>query len=89
MVDYQRCFHQGVRVPDLDQAMIELGSMLGVTWCVPQQVDQRLWLPDEGVTTLPLRFTYSAEGPHGLLVELVSTAIRPMFERWFAGGPLG
>ena len=114
-----------------------------------------MWLPDEGATTLPLRFTYSAEGPQhvellegppgsiwdgreqpglhhvglwsddvrgetdallaagwtlrlaqqapeagygaftyvqppsGLLVELVWSAIKPMFDRWFAGGPLG
>jgi catechol 2,3-dioxygenase-like lactoylglutathione lyase family enzyme len=149
-----RCFHQGVRVQDLDAAMAELGSMLGVTWCLPQELEQRVWLPDEGVATLPLRFTYSAEGPQhiellagpadsiwdgrvqpglhhvglwsddvageteallasgctlrlaqaapergygvftylqppsGLLVELVWSGIRPMFERWFAGGSL-
>jgi hypothetical protein len=152
---YGRCFHQGVRVPDLDAAMTELGSMLGVTWCVPQAVEQPVWLPDVGGATLPLRFTYSAGGPQhvellqgppdsiwdgrvhpglhhvglwsddvtgeteallangwvlrlahaspergygvftylqppsGLLVELVSTRIQPMFERWFAGGALG
>ena len=32
-------------------------------------------------------FTY-VQPPSGLLVELVSTAVQPMFERWFAGGPL-
>jgi Glyoxalase/Bleomycin resistance protein/Dioxygenase superfamily len=32
-------------------------------------------------------FTYVVP-PSGLIVELVSDAIRPMFERWFAGGPL-
>jgi catechol 2,3-dioxygenase-like lactoylglutathione lyase family enzyme len=113
-----------------------------------------VWLPDEGVTTLPLRFTYSAgdaqhlellEGPagsiwdgreqpglhhvglwsddvggeteqllaqgwtlrlaqaapedgygvftyvqppSGLIVELVWSAVEPMFARWFAGGDL-
>jgi catechol 2,3-dioxygenase-like lactoylglutathione lyase family enzyme len=153
-VDYQRCYHQGVRVPDLDAAMKELGETLGVTWCEPQQRDQGVWLPGVGLTALPLRFTYSAEGPQhiellqgpadsiwdgteapglhhvglwsddvagetdaflaagwtlriaqrdpadgygvftyvqppsGLLVELVSTAVKPMFDRWFAGGPL-
>ena len=154
-VDYSRCYHQGVRVPDLDAAMDELGSALGITWCSPQTREQAVWLPDEGATTLPLRFTYSAEGPQhvellegppgsiwdgreqpglhhvglwsddvrgetdallaagwtlrlaqqapeagygaftyvqppsGLLVELVWSAIKPMFDRWFAGGPLG
>ena len=32
-------------------------------------------------------FTY-VQPPSGLLVELVATSVRPMFERWFAGGPL-
>ena len=114
-----------------------------------------MWLPGVGDTTVPLRFTYSAQGPQhiellegapgsiwdgrehpglhhvgvwsddvagdtqamvdqgwtvlmgqrgpevgygaftyvqppsGLIVELVMSAIQPMFERWFAGGPLG
>jgi catechol 2,3-dioxygenase-like lactoylglutathione lyase family enzyme len=32
-------------------------------------------------------FTY-VQPPSGLLVELVSSALKPMFDRWFAGGPL-
>ena len=154
VANYARCYHQGVRVPDLDAAMAELGPALGVTWCAPQARDQPVWLPDTGPATLSLRFTYSAEGPQhvellegppgsiwdgrqqpglhhvglwsddvageterllaagwtlriaqrapedgygvftyvqppsGLLVELVSSAVEPMFARWFAGGPL-
>jgi catechol 2,3-dioxygenase-like lactoylglutathione lyase family enzyme len=154
VIDYGRCYHQGVRVPDLDAAMAELGPALGLEWCQPQEREQALWLPGVGATTVPLRFTYSAAGPQhvellqgapgsvwdgrdypgihhvglwsddvaaetaalveagwalrlaqrdpadgygvftylqppsGLLVELVSSAVRPMFERWFAGGPL-
>jgi len=57
VADYDRCFHQGVRVPDLDAAMTELGSMLGVTWCLPQELEQRVWLPGGGAATLPLLFT--------------------------------
>jgi hypothetical protein len=153
-VDYSRCYHQGVRVPDLDEAMKELGDALGVTWCAPQERQQAVWLPSVGATTIPLRFTYSAEGPQhvellegaagspwdgrqspglhhvgmwsddvrgdteallaagwtlglaqqapeagygaftyvqppvGPLVELVWSGLRPMFDRWFAGGPL-
>ena len=69
-VDYGRCYHQGVRVPDLDAAMAELGPALGITWCEPQSRDQRVWLPDGGAMTLPLRFVYSAEGPqHVELLE--------------------
>ena len=153
-VDYASCYHQGVRVPDLDAAMAELGQALSLDWCQPQEREQAVWLPSSGATTVPLRFTYSAAGPQhvellqgapgsvwdgsehpglhhvglwcddvpgetarlveagwilrlaqrepaqgygaftyvqppsGLLVELVSADLRPMFERWFAGGPL-
>ena len=153
-VDYARCYHQGVRVPDLDAAMAELGAGLSLAWCEPQEREQAIWLPDLGTTTVSLRFTYSSAGPQhvellqgapgsvwdgteqpglhhvglwsddvageterlvaagwtlrlaqrdpadgygvftyvqppsGLLVELVSTVVQPMFERWFAGGPL-
>jgi catechol 2,3-dioxygenase-like lactoylglutathione lyase family enzyme len=154
MIDYGRCYHQGVRVPDLDAAMDELGTSMSLRWCQPQQRDQAAWVPGEGATTVPLRFTYSADGPQhiellqgtpgsvwdgreqpglhhvglwsddlagetermvaagwtlrlaqrdpadgygaftyvqppsGLLVELVSSTLKPMFDRWFAGGPL-
>ena len=153
-IDYARCYHQGVRVPDLDTAMAELGTALSLAWCEPQERDQAVWLPDIGATTVSLRFTYSSAGPQhvellqgapgsvwdgteqpglhhvglwsddiageterlvaagwqlrlaqraptdgygvftyvqppsGLLVELVSTSVQPMFERWFDGGPL-
>lgn len=154
MIDYSQVYHHGVRVPDLDAAMAEVGDALGVAWCEPQVREQAVWLPDLGATSIPLRFTYSMQGPQhvellegapgsiwdgrdlpglhhigvwsddvagesaalveagwtlrlaqvapadgyggftyvqppsGLIVELVSSAIRPMFERWFAGGPL-
>jgi hypothetical protein len=40
--------------------------------------------PDKGYGA----FTY-VQPPSGLIVELVWSAIKPMFDRWFAGGPLG
>jgi catechol 2,3-dioxygenase-like lactoylglutathione lyase family enzyme len=154
MIDYGRSYHQGLRVPDLDEAMADLGEALSLVWCEPQEREQSVWLPDVGSTSIPLRFTYSAGGPQhiellqgtpgsvwdgrehpglhhvglwsddisgetealvaagwtlrlaqrepaagygvftyvqppsGLLVELVSTSVQPMFDRWFAGGPL-
>ena len=155
MIDYQRTYHLGVRVPDIEAAMAEMGEALNVTWCSLQEREQQVWTPAAGLTTIPLRFTYSAEGPQhvellegapgtiwdgreqpgvhhvgvwvddvaaetkalvakgwtvvaaqnapdrgygaftyvappsGLIVELVWTAIEPMFQRWFAGGSLG
>ena len=47
-VDYARCYHQGVRVPDLDEAMDELGAALSLDWCQPQERDQAVWLPVDG-----------------------------------------
>ena len=154
MIDYQRIFHTGVRVPDLDDAMVELGRPAGLHWAEVQSRAQSVWTPATGAVTVPLRFTYSTEGPQhvellegapgsiwdgrtqpgvhhvgvwaddvagetaalcaagwtlvaaqlppeqgyggftyvqppsGMIVELVTAAIVPMFERWWAGGPL-
>jgi hypothetical protein len=154
-VDFTRAYHVGIRVPDLDAAMAEMGDSLGVSWCSVQSGVQNVWLPDVGTTEIPLRFTYSSTGPmhlellegapgsiwdgrrqpgahhvgvwsddvggetktlvdagwtllmaqappekgygaftyvqppSGLVVELVWSAIAPMFDRWFAGGALG
>ena len=149
-----RCYHIGVRVPNLEVAMAEMGADLGLTWCSVQERQQDVWTPTTGAVKVPLRFTYSAEGPQhlellegapgtiwdgrkqpgihhtgvwvddvaaetnallakgwtlaaagrspedgfgaftyvvppsGLIVELVWSAISPMFDRWFAGGAL-
>jgi catechol 2,3-dioxygenase-like lactoylglutathione lyase family enzyme len=64
MIDYQHLFHVGVRVPDLQAAMAELGDSLGVTWAEARdKLDQSLWTPEHGLQQLPLKFTYSAQGP--------------------------
>ncbi len=64
MIDYQDVFHVGVRVPDLELAMDELGSSLGVTWSETREnPTQSLWTPTEGLQEIHLRYTYSAEGP--------------------------
>ena len=155
MIDFSRAYHVGVRVPDIGQAMDEMGSSLGLEWCSLLERAQTVWLPDEGVVDIPLKFTYSTTGPmhvellegspgsvwdgrvapgahhlgvwsddvrgdtqalldagwtllmaqappdagfgaftyvqppSGLIVELVWSAIAPMFQRWFDGGPLG
>lgn len=155
MIDNARTYHTGIRVPDIEKAMVELGASLNLTWCSLQQREQNVWTPATGAITVPLKFTYSCEGPvhlellqgapgsiwdgreqpgihhtgvwvddvkaetearvaagwtiaaagappekgygaftyvvppsSGLIVELVSSAIEPMFARWFAGGAL-
>jgi catechol 2,3-dioxygenase-like lactoylglutathione lyase family enzyme len=71
--DYQGAlYHVGVRVPDLEAAMAELGPALGITWAQVVERDQPVWTPDDGAYTIPLRFTYSCEGPQH--VELLQGA---------------
>jgi catechol 2,3-dioxygenase-like lactoylglutathione lyase family enzyme len=63
-VDYQAAlFHVGVRVRDIEAAMADLGAGLGLTWAPLVEIERALWTPSEGSYTLPLRFTYSSEGP--------------------------
>jgi lactoylglutathione lyase len=64
MIDFQGLFHTGIRVPDLETAMAELGDGLGLTWAETRENPaQTLWTPSEGLQEIHLRFTYSAEGP--------------------------
>lgn len=153
--DYQQLFHTGIRVPDLDAAMTEIGGAMGVTWAEPvTNPAQAVWTPDQGSQEVALRFTYSCEGPQhiellqgapgspwdgsehpgvhhqgvwvddvaaeaaaleaagwscaaaglapedgyggfaymqppsGAIIELVTSAIKPMFDKWWSGGPL-
>jgi len=73
VIDYQDLFHLGIRVPDLDTAMGELGPSLGVTWSeVRENPGQSLWTPTGGLQEIPLRYTYSAEGPQH--IELLDGA---------------
>ncbi len=62
--DYQQLYHTGIRVPDLEAAMAELGSTLNVTWATAvDNPAQAVWTPDQGQQSLRLKFTYSCEGP--------------------------
>lgn len=65
MFDYQRTFHVGVRVPDIDASMAEIGAAQGVTWASVQHADDRtVWTPARGLEQVALTFVYSCEGPH-------------------------
>lgn len=64
MIDYQRLFHIGVRVPNLEAAMDEIGASMGVTWAEQRENPaQTLWTPAGGLQEIHLKYTYSAEGP--------------------------
>lgn len=65
MFDYQRTYHLGVRVPDIDAAMAEYGAAQGVRWATVQHSDARsVWTPERGVEQVALTFVYSCDGPH-------------------------
>src|SRR3954466_12435259 len=66
MIDFGRLFHIGVRVPDLDKAMTELGGSLAVRWATIRDGEQPVWTPERGERSEPLRFTYSVDGPQHL-----------------------
>ena len=70
-IDYQRLYHTGIRVPNLEQAMEEMGPALGITWAdARDNPRQDIWTPERGSFTLPLKFVYSCEGPqHVELLE--------------------
>ena len=64
MIDYQRLYHMGIRVADIDRAMAEMGDTLGVSWATVQHNPaQSLWTPEEGLRQVDLQFVYSCEGP--------------------------
>ena len=64
MIDYQRLYHTGIRVPDIDRAMEELGATMGLTWATVQHNPrQALWTPEHGHREVGLQFVYSCEGP--------------------------
>jgi len=85
MIDYQRMYHQGVRVHDIDAAMAELSDRLGVTWATVQHNPaQSIWTPDAGLRQVPLTYVYSCEGPQH--IELLQG---PPNTPWEAGNNPG
>lgn len=70
MIDYQRLFHTGLVVEDLQASMDALQSALGLTWATPNHFDGLpLWTPETGLEHIDLVATYSCEGPQH--VELI------------------
>lgn len=73
MIEMRNAFHVGIRVADLDAAMDELRTALGVRWASPRTNElQPVWTPTAGEECVPLRYCYSVEGP--LHLELVESS---------------
>ncbi|MEC7810750.1 MAG: VOC family protein [Actinomycetota bacterium] len=67
MFDFEEIFHIGIRVPNIETAMEEMGESLNVTWAeLVENPSQGLWTPDDGQQNIPLKFVYSREGDQHL-----------------------
>jgi Glyoxalase/Bleomycin resistance protein/Dioxygenase superfamily len=62
-MDFSEFFHVGIRVADIEAAMAEIGSTMGVTWASVQDREMSVWMPGQGMVNLQLALTYSVEGP--------------------------
>ena len=67
MIDFKEIFHIGIRVPNIEAAMEEMGESLNVTWAeLVENPSQSLWTPDDGQQNISLKFVYSREGDQHL-----------------------
>lgn len=70
MKAFEKLYHHGIIVDDIDAAMTDLGKGLGVDWAPVRQFDPiRVWLPETGWSEAHLEVTYSRQGP--IHVELI------------------
>lgn len=73
MIDYQRLFHTGLLVSDLETSMAVLGRSLGLSWAEPYRFENLpFWTPETGTREIELLVTYSRQGPQHL--ELIQGA---------------
>lgn len=63
MLPLRDFFHVGIRVADIDRAMGEIGTASDLTWCPVQDRPMSVWTPQDGAVVIPLKLTYSVEGP--------------------------
>lgn len=78
--------HVGIVVDQIEPAMASIGAALGLTWCVVESRDLRVWTP-EGEQTVAMRLTYSREGPAH--VELLERAPGTVWDRPSDGSSQG
>jgi catechol 2,3-dioxygenase-like lactoylglutathione lyase family enzyme len=65
VTDFQQVFHIGVRVADVDAAMVEMTETLGLNWAsVQHKLERSVWTPGRGLEHVELTFVYSCDGPH-------------------------
>ena len=67
MIDFEEIFHIGIRVPNIETAMAEMGESLNLTWAeLVENPSQSLWTPNSGQQSIPLKFVYLCGGDQHL-----------------------
>jgi len=71
MLDFQRVFHTGLLVHDLEEGMAQYGEALNLEWAKPFTFEALpLWTPGTGLQHLRLEVTYSTRGPQHLEIMI-------------------
>ena len=66
MFNFQDIYHIGIRVPNLEEAMHEMGSSLDITWAEPVHTEaQSVWTPSE-FNEIKNNFKKNDDSPHHL-----------------------
>ncbi len=85
MLNPSDVFHTGFVVPDVEQAMAELGGAFDLTWAPLTRITMRLRFPD-GPREVGMTFTYSVEEPH---LELLAAVEGTPWSQGSAPSPVG
>lgn len=67
MIDFQRMYHTGMMVENVEAAMERLGRDLALEWAPVRTFDPLpFWTPERGLHEIKVRATYSRPGPQHL-----------------------
>ena len=70
MIDFQRIYHTGMAVADIEAARAQIGQDLNLQWSVVRAFDPLpFWTPEAGMHEVVVQACYSRQGPQHL--ELV------------------
>jgi len=70
MIDYQRIYHQGMAVSDINAVATQMAASLNLEWSPIRRFDPLpFWTPDQGMHEVTVDACYSRKGPQHL--ELV------------------
>ena len=74
MLDAGALYHLGVVVPDLDEALVDLGRRYGLTWGPRHEALRTVWL-EGSVVEVGFHTCFSVQAPHLEIIEAVPGTI--------------